>query len=106
MVEIFTSRNFEKEEKIKTKGRVIRKKCWPEMFNSVKNGKKKFDLRLADEKYNVGDVLVLEEFNPRTKKYTGRKLKKKITYVLKTNLLPFWTDEEIHDFGFVVMSLK
>jgi len=84
----------------------VRKKCWPELFEAVKSGKKKFDLRLNDFNVSEGDVLVLEEWNPHTKKYTGRKLKKKVTYVLKTNLLPFFTDEEIHDLGFVVMSLK
>lgn len=85
---------------------VIRKKCWPEMFSDVKSGKKRFDLRLADFDVKEGDTLILEEWDPRTRKYTGRKLKKKVSYVLKTNLLPFFTDREIHDFGFVVMSLK
>ena len=64
---------------------IIKKKCWSEMFEVVLSGKKKFDLRLADFDCKEGDILVLEEWNPETKQYTGRKTEKKIGYVFKTN---------------------
>jgi len=54
----------------------IKKKILPEYFELVKSGKKKFELRLVDFDIKEGDILVLEEWNPKTKKYTGRKIKK------------------------------
>ena len=68
---------------------IIKKKTWPEYFELIKSGKKRFDLRLADFKIEEGDILVLEEYNPKKKKYTGRKIKKKVKYVLKFNLDDF-----------------
>ncbi len=77
----------------------IKKKIWPEYFKLVKSGKKKFELRLADFKVKVGDTLVLEEWNPKTKKYTGRKIKKKIKYVLKFKLDDFGQRKQIEKRG-------
>ena len=53
---------------------IIKKKIHPEYFDMVKSGKKKFELRLADFDIKEGDTLILEEWNPETKQYTGRKL--------------------------------
>lgn len=52
---------------------LIHKKIWSKYFELVKAGKKRFELRLADFDVEEGDVLVLEEWDPETKKYTGRK---------------------------------
>ena len=84
----------------------IRKKCWPELFEKILSGEKKFDLRLGDFDFQKGDMLVLEEYNPITKEYTGRKIKKKIGFILKTKELKFWTEDEIEKYGFVVLSLN
>jgi len=84
----------------------IEKKIWPEYFQAVLEGKKRFELRLADFKCNPGDVLVLKEWDPDKKSYTGRVLEKKITYVLKTNDLRFWPDEDIEKYGLQILSLE
>lgn len=63
----------------------IKKKIWPEYFEAVLSGKKKCELRLNDFEINEGDTLILEEWNPKTKEYTGRSIEKKVTYVLKFN---------------------
>jgi hypothetical protein len=76
------------------------------MFGAILDGKKTFDLRLADFKIEVGDILVLREYDPKTKGYTGRVLEKKITYVLKTKDLDFWKKEEVRKFGYVVMGIN
>ena len=65
----------------------IEKKIWPQFFQAVLEGKKNFDVRLADWKINVGDVLVLREWDPEKKEYAGRKLEKKITYIVKKYFL-------------------
>lgn len=84
----------------------IKKKTWPELFEKVLSGKKNFDLRLADFDVKEGDILVFEEFNPETKQYTGRKITKKVGFVLKTKDMKFWNEEDISKYGFVAMSLE
>ncbi|HQI13101.1 MAG: DUF3850 domain-containing protein [Candidatus Shapirobacteria bacterium] len=87
----------------------IKKKIWPQYFEKIKSGDKTFELRLADWKCNVGDVLILQEWNPETKSYTGRELSKTVSYVLKTKDIKnagMWTEEEINKYGFQIISLK
>lgn len=54
---------------------VIEKKIWSEYFDAVASGKKRYELRLADFDAHEGDTLVLKEWDPRTKEYTGRSVK-------------------------------
>ncbi|MFA5841732.1 MAG: DUF3850 domain-containing protein [Candidatus Paceibacterota bacterium] len=85
----------------------IEKKTWPELFEKVLSGEKKFDLRLNDFNIGVGDTLLLREWDPRTKEYTGRELSKKVTYILKVNPNDtMWPKEDIEKYGIQVMSLE
>jgi ASC-1-like (ASCH) protein len=84
----------------------IRKKCWPEYFQKIADGKKKCELRLADFECKKGDVLVLEEWDPKTKEYTGRKIRKKAGYVMKTKEATYWPEEEIEKYGFQIIQLE
>lgn len=74
---------------------IIKKKIWPKYFELVKLGKKRFEIRAADFKIREGDILLLEEWDPKIKKYTGRKLKKKAKYILKFKLDGFGQEELI-----------
>jgi hypothetical protein len=86
---------------------VIRKKSWPENYETLASGKKKFDLRLNDAEVKEGDTLVLEEWDPKTQRYTGRTLEKKITYVAPFKIdESFWPEEEIKLKGFQILSLE
>lgn len=85
---------------------IIRKKAWPELFEKVLSGEKQFDLRLADFKISKSDILVLEEWDPVIKKYTGRKIEKKVSYVLRTKDLEFWPEEKIKKYGYQVIQLE
>lgn len=40
--------------------------------------------------YIKGDELILKEWDPKTKQYTGRELTKIISFVLKTKDCKFW----------------
>ena len=81
--------------------RKIEKKAWPKFFEKVASGKKTFDTRLNDFKCAPGDILVLREWDPKTKDYTGRILEKKITFVLKSKELnKFWSKEDIEKIRF------
>jgi len=83
---------------------IIEKKIWPKYFELVKSGKKRFELRLADFKIKKGDTLVLKEWNPKKKEYTGRKIKKKVNYVLKFKLNDFGQKKEIEKRGLYVIQ--
>jgi len=85
----------------------IEKKAWPELFEPILSGKKKYDLRLNDFEVNEGDILVLKEWDPNTKMYTGREISKKVTYVRKFSLRDlFWPREEIEKHGLQILSLE
>jgi hypothetical protein len=84
----------------------IEKKIWPEFFQQILNGNKKFELRLADFECKPGDVLVLKEWNPKTQKYTGRVIEKEVGFVIKTKDVKFWPKEDIEKYGFQIISFK
>ena len=84
----------------------IMKKCWPKYFEKLLSGEKTFEVRLADWKCEVGDILILQEWNPDIKKYTGRKIQKKVTYITKTKNLKFFKKEEIDKYGFQIIGFK
>lgn len=83
---------------------IIKKKIYPQYFKLVKSGKKKFELRLADFKIKAGDTLILEEWNPKTKKYTGRKIQRKAKFILKFKLQDFKQAKEIKKKGLYVIQ--
>lgn len=59
-------------------------KTWPEYYEAILTGHKKFEYRINDRKpaFAVGDTLKLQEYDPETEKYTGREIEKVVTYVL------------------------
>ena len=89
--------------------RKIEKKIWPEYFQQILDDKKTFEVRLNDFDIGEGDILVLKEWDPKTKNYTGRELEKTVGYVGKwkiEELTKFWPIEEINDKGIQIISLK
>lgn len=85
---------------------IIKKKTWPEIFELIKSGKKRFDVRAADFEVKKGDTLILEEWEPKTKKYTGRKIEKKVGYVLRYRLDDFGQKALIEKHGIYVIQLE
>lgn len=85
------------------------KKIWPEYFDSIASGKKKYELRLGDFQPKEGDTLILKEWDPIRKSYTGRSVSKKVTYS-KTfsidDLSKFFSKEEILEKGITVCSIE
>lgn len=86
----------------------IEKKAWPEQFQAVLDGRKTFDLRLQEFEAQEGDVLLLREWDPEKKEYTGRSIEKIIGFVLrfKPSDLPFWSAEDVEKHGLQVLSLR
>ncbi len=73
-------------------------KVWPEFFNALLDGSKKFELRKYDRAFITGDILLLKEYDNITNMYTGRFIHKKVEYVL---IGPTFGLEH----GYVIMSL-
>ncbi|OGE88481.1 MAG: hypothetical protein A2722_01125 [Candidatus Doudnabacteria bacterium RIFCSPHIGHO2_01_FULL_50_11] len=84
----------------------IHKKIWPQWFEAVSSGKKKFDLRVADFEVKEGDTLVLEEWDPKTSEYTGRTLTKRVGYVGKFDLNTFGQRALIEKNGLYAIQLE
>jgi hypothetical protein len=85
---------------------IIKKKIWPKYFELISSGKKRFELRLADFDIKEEDTLILEEWNPKTKEYTGRTIEKKIDYISKFNLDFFGQEQEVKDKGIFIIQFE
>lgn len=58
-------------------------KTWPRYFAAVAAGRKPFEIRKADRPFRVGDQLDLREWCPEREKYSGRRLLRRVTYILR-----------------------
>lgn len=73
-------------------------KTWTPYFKDIKNGIKQFEVRKNDRDFEVGDTLILEDFNPITEKYTGNWIPELITYKLD--------DIRFVKEGYVILGIK
>jgi hypothetical protein len=71
-------------------------KTWPTYFDAVECGLKTFEVREDDRNFKEGDILVLREYNPNRKTYSGRVQLVKVNYICN---LPF-------DSNYVGMSIE
>ena|SRR5437868_2348434 len=58
-------------------------KILPEYFAEVFKDKKTAEIRFDDRDFRIGDTMVLREWKPRKKEYTGRKIIVKITGITR-----------------------
>jgi len=58
-------------------------KCWPSAFGPLTTGQKHVELRKDDRLYQVGDILLLREWDPDTEKETGRVRVAKVTHLIR-----------------------
>lgn len=84
----------------------IEKKVQPPYFEAILKGDKNFEVRLNDFECNEKDILVLREWDLEKKDYTGRTIEKKITYIVRTKDLPFWSKEEVEKSGYQIIGFK
>ena len=71
-----TEPNNHKEHELKT---------LPEYFENIWTGRKRFEIRLNDRGFKVGDVLILREYNPSVIdcEYSGRTIRAFVTFLLE-----------------------
>ena len=84
---------------------IIEKKILTSYFEKIISGEKNFEVRLADEKYSAGDIIILKEIDSN-RKYTGREIKKEVTYVTNTKNCENWPKEDIKKYGLAIIGLK
>lgn len=78
-------------------------KTWPEYYQAIANDFKRFELRKNDRGFEVGDTLLLKEYEPSTEKYTGEEMYVKVTFIFGDDPDDrAWGLEE----GYVIMSIK
>jgi hypothetical protein len=82
-------------------------KCWPEYFDRLKSGEKRFEIRRNDRDFQVGDILVISAWSPALKRFIeGRRpLRFKVTYILHGPFSPVVYDRGL-DSGWCIMSLE
>lgn len=76
--------------------RVHELKVWPEFFHHIQNREKPFEIRKNDRDFQVGDRVLLQEYDPEEKIYTGLEQLAEITYMT----------DFMQPQGYVVMGLK
>lgn len=74
-------------------------KTWPDVFEETWAGRKVHEWRRDDRGFELGDRVVLEEFEPAGERYLGRKITAEITFISRG---PEWGIPE----GFAVFSLR
>jgi len=73
-------------------------KTWKKPFSDILTGIKTFEIRKDDRDYNVGDILILDEFDNKSSQYTGNTIKCIVTYLIKS--------KDVHDeYGFKIVNV-
>lgn len=57
-------------------------KVIPPYFDDIWSLRKTWEVRKNDRDYQVGDTLILNEFDPETNDYTSKFVKAKVKYIL------------------------
>lgn len=60
--------------------KTVRKKIHPEFFRAVRRREKNFEYRIDEDDIQVGDLLILEEWDGF---YTGADVRRYVKYVLR-----------------------
>ena len=76
-----------------------------EIFEKVKSGEKKFEIRLGNKEIEEGDLITIIQ-RDEDGKPTDNKMVKKAGYVKKTKDLDYWADEDVNEFGFKIIQLE
>jgi hypothetical protein len=81
-------------------------KSWVHLFQAFRRGEKTHDIRVMDRDYQVGDTIVLKEYDKFTERYTGRSARAEITYITSAEHVACAFSPTVLDPKFAVLSIK
>lgn len=82
-------------------------KTWPQFFDHVWDGRKRFEVRENDRGYKVGDFIRLREYVIDEKRYTGREVIAEITYMFTPPIQKmFHVPDNVAVFSFKILSRR
>jgi hypothetical protein len=76
-------------------------KIWPRFFEDVVSGKKRYEVRVDDRWFRLGDLLNLREYDPKKSDYTGRTVSVIVTHITYGNEPPHLVPADV-----VVMGIE
>ena len=86
---------------------IIEKAVQEKYFSAIADGRKRFEVRLADFECKPGDTLVLKEQKQGTKELTGRKIECEVLYGFNTKKIEeFYSKEDIKKHGLVILAVR
>jgi hypothetical protein len=63
-------------------------KTWPALFQANADGRMPFNVRHDDRDFQVGDRVILVEYDPKTDTNSGRVLERRISFLVRGKPLP------------------
>ena len=85
----------------------IEKKVKHKYFEDIIDGRKRFEVRLADFECKPGDIIVLKEQDEETNEVTDREIECEVLYKLNTkDIEKFYSKEEIDKHGLVILAIR
>ena len=79
--------------------RIHELKTWPQFYEPIETGKKRFELRNDDRGFETGDILHLREYDNTLGKYTDRSMFARIDFLMRR-----WPEMGLKD-GYCIMSI-
>ena len=81
-------------------------KSWTKFFKAIKAGEKTHDLRSKkDRDYEIGERLLLQEYDPFSGTYTGDACVVEVTYITD-DVTPCAFSSAVLDKGYCILSIK
>lgn len=80
-------------------------KSWTPFFEAFVRGDKRHDLRDDDRNFMVGDILILQEYDPFKGRYSGRELRMEVSYITGRDT-PCAFSSSVLQKGYVILSLR
>lgn len=80
-------------------------KSWPQYFRPITEGLRTHELRRNDRGFEVGDFVLLEEFDPVRQEYTGESCEVEITSMTSRSQ-PCAMSSEALDPAFCILSIR
>lgn len=80
-------------------------KSWPRFFRPIVDGIRTHELRRNDRDFQIGDILLLREWDPNAEEYTGASCRALVTSITSHDVPCAVSDEGLRP-DFCIMSVQ